>query len=207
MAVVYQHIRLDTNEVFYVGIGKTEKRAYSIHFRNNHWNNIVKKYGYYVEIIYDNLTWLLACQMEQCLIKEYGRVDLGTGNLVNMTDGGEGTFGVIRSEETRKKMSEAKKGKPLTEETRKNMSNACKGRKHSEETKLKFSILRKGENHPMYGKTGKNNPNFGLKRNEETKNKMSTIAKNRPNLTCPFCGKTGRGTIMKKWHFNKCKNK
>ena len=32
--VVYRHIRNDTNEVFYIGIGKTEKRAYSIHSRN-----------------------------------------------------------------------------------------------------------------------------------------------------------------------------
>lgn len=42
MAIVYQHRRLDTNEVFYVGIGKTERRAYSIHGRSRHWSNVVK---------------------------------------------------------------------------------------------------------------------------------------------------------------------
>ena len=31
MAIVYRHIRLDKNEVFYIGIGKTEKRAYEKH--------------------------------------------------------------------------------------------------------------------------------------------------------------------------------
>jgi hypothetical protein len=32
---VYKHIRKDTNEVFYIGIGKTEKRAYNKICRNS----------------------------------------------------------------------------------------------------------------------------------------------------------------------------
>lgn len=42
---VYQHIRLDTNEVFYIGIGNI-KRPYIISNRNIHWKNIVNKVGY-----------------------------------------------------------------------------------------------------------------------------------------------------------------
>jgi group I intron endonuclease len=70
------------------------------------------------------------------------------------------------SEETLKKMSIAKKGKPLTEEHKKNISKSQSGvnhpwygRKHSMETKLKISQTRKGtknENHSNYMK--KNNP-------------------------------------------------
>lgn len=45
MAYVYKHIRLDTNEVFYVGIGSgiTYKRAYKVNGRTQFWQNITKK--------------------------------------------------------------------------------------------------------------------------------------------------------------------
>ena len=72
------------------------------------------------------------------------------------------------SEETRKKMSESRKGenhplfgKHLSEETRKKMSEALKGKgkkcyifgKHlSAETRKKMSESKKGENNPMFGK-------------------------------------------------------
>ena len=63
------------------------------------------------------------------------------------------------SEESRKKMSEAKKGKPSwikgkhhSEDTRKKMSEATKGKHHSEETRKKISDALNGENHPMFGK-------------------------------------------------------
>ena len=59
-------------------------------------------------------------------------------------------LGKHRSKETRKKMSEAKKGenhpmfgKHLSEDTRKKMSEATKGKPHSEETKRKMSEARK----------------------------------------------------------------
>ena len=77
--------------------------------------------------------------------------------------------GVTRSEETRKKMSEAKKGRifseehrrklseshkghTVSEETKKKMSEAKKGNTVNEETRKKMSEAKKGENHPMYGK-------------------------------------------------------
>jgi len=47
------------------------------------------------------------------------------------------------------------------------------GFKHSKETKKKMSEANKGEKHPMYGKYGKNNPNFGKTRSEKSKKKMS----------------------------------
>lgn len=45
MALVYKHIRLDTNQVFYIGVGKTDKRPYSKIYRNKHWHNVVNKAG------------------------------------------------------------------------------------------------------------------------------------------------------------------
>lgn len=66
----------------------------------------------------------------------------------NMTNGGEGMSGCPVSEETRKKMSEANKGKEpwnkgktniFSEETKRKISEAQKGKHFSEETKRKLS--------------------------------------------------------------------
>jgi hypothetical protein len=117
-AYVYTHTRLDTNEIFYVGIGTQDnyKRASRSHNRTNYWNNIVKKCGWKVDIVFDNLTWEEACKIEVELIKKYGRVDLGTGTLVNLTNGGEGTLKRVTTKETRLKMSKARKGRKYTDE-------------------------------------------------------------------------------------------
>ena len=133
-AYVYTHTRLDTNEIFYVGIGTQDnyKRASRAHNRTNYWNNIVKKCGRKVDIVYDNLTWEDACKIEVELIAKYGRVDLGTGTLVNLTAGGEGTLKRITTPETRYKMSIAKKGK--------------KWLRQSKEQRQKTSELMKGVN-------------------------------------------------------------
>jgi len=41
---VYRHIRLDTNEVFYVGLAKLgSKRPYVPNSRNKYWQNVVDK--------------------------------------------------------------------------------------------------------------------------------------------------------------------
>jgi len=90
---VYRHRRLDTNEIFYVGIGR-ERRPYSKKDRNEHWKNIVSKYGYTVEIIAEDLSKEDACELEVFLISLYGRRDLNKGNLVNLTDGGDGVKGI-----------------------------------------------------------------------------------------------------------------
>ena len=90
MAIVYTHKRLDTGEVFYVGIGKSEKRAHSSKRRGKFWNDFTKNHSYTVEITHRDIIWEEACSIERYLISFYGRRDLGEGCLVNMTDGGDG---------------------------------------------------------------------------------------------------------------------
>lgn len=127
---VYIHTRLDTNEVFYVGIGSQDnyKRASSTSQRTYYWNNIVKKCGWKVDIVFDKLSWEDACIKEKELILKYGRIDLGTGLLVNLTNGGEGNFGRKASIETRLKMSKTRTGKKLKIETKKKLSIIAKGK-------------------------------------------------------------------------------
>ena len=53
---VYRHIRLDTNQPFYIGVG-SGKRDTSTKSRNIFWHNITNKTEYRVEKILLNLTY------------------------------------------------------------------------------------------------------------------------------------------------------
>ena len=109
MACVYQHIRPDTNTIFYIGIGKKLSRAKSTFARNKYWKNIVKKCNnnFNIKILHENITWEEACQKEIEYIKKFGRVDNGTGILCNLTDGGEGTLNLKHSDDTKLAISKA----------------------------------------------------------------------------------------------------
>ena len=95
MAYVYKHIRLDKNEVFYIGMG-TDKyffRPKDKKRRNEYWKNITKYTDWIYEVVFINDDLDLVKKKEIELINFYGRkVDGGT--LCNMTKGGEGTVGV-----------------------------------------------------------------------------------------------------------------
>lgn len=68
-----------------------------------------------IEKIQDNLSDEDALKLEIELISKYGRIDLETGTLCNLTEGGEGSSGRIVSDETKKIWSEQRKGKKQTE--------------------------------------------------------------------------------------------
>ena len=117
---VYIHRRKDSNEVFYIGISRQEKyfRVNTKTGRNPIWNNIVYKYGFIGEVLYSNLSKSEACLIEKALIKSYGRINLKTGCLANLTAGGDGSVDCPKSIETKNKMRKARLGKSL-----KNMKN------------------------------------------------------------------------------------
>jgi len=143
MAIVYRHIRLDKNEPFYIGIGTDEKRAFVKRGRSDYWKNIVSKSDYEVQILFNDLTWDEACEKEVELINLYGRKDLGTGTLVNMTDGGH--YHLNLSEESRIRMRNSQLGKKQSDETKARKSRSLKGMKRSEEVKARMSIAQKGK--------------------------------------------------------------
>jgi group I intron endonuclease len=127
-------------------------------YKNANW---LKKYKDEVEIflIEENiLSHEQVCAKEKYYIKLYR--DLGF-DLNNSTDGGDGVIGLIVSEETRKKLSKASKGRKMSEVVKKKISESLKGKIVSEETKEKLKLI-----------------NFGKKFSEETKQKMSSSKKN-----------------------------
>lgn len=112
---------------FYIGIGNP-KRAYTYKGRTSHSTNKRLKAErdncFEIRVLHKNLTWQQACELEQSYISLYGRKDLGTGILTNMTDGGEGTtfwlnksgeqhgrYGCKHSKETKRKMAEIATGR------------------------------------------------------------------------------------------------
>ena len=145
---IYTHTRIDTGDVFYIGIGYYS-RPYETRNRNKFWNNIVNKSEYKISILYKNLSKKQACNLEIYLISIYGRRDLKTGTLVNLTNGGDGILGNKRSKETCEKISRGRIGIKFTEEHKKNLSKFNLGKKLSEETKLKISIGTSGVKNNM----------------------------------------------------------
>lgn len=143
MAVLYRHLK-PNGETFYIGISTNKKRPYSKDSRSNYWKNIVSKYGYEVQILKSNLTWKDACELEIILISYYGRRDLNTGDLVNLTDGGEGTLGYICTDEYRENMRLIKSGEGSYWLGKTGELSSWWGKKHTEDTKKKMSIAGKG---------------------------------------------------------------
>lgn len=136
----------------------------------------LKKYGW------DNFQWEVLCheipedqlpKMEEFLIALHDTFDSG----YNSTKGGEAN--PMDNPETRKKI----KGRKHSEETKKKIADSGKGRKKLDETIKKIS----GKNNPNYGKPrpnetkmkiskslrGENNPNYGKPMPDEVKMKIS----------------------------------
>lgn len=98
---VYEWVRLDNNEPFYVGKGKNNRwRTKSS--RNNHFLNIVNSIPCAVILLHENLTSDEACDLE-CYYIEHYKYAIGY-DLVNITDGGEGVSGFKPNEDKLKKM-------------------------------------------------------------------------------------------------------
>jgi len=143
---LYRYIRLDKNKPFYIGIGTktnadikygTYNRAFGDKKNNTIWKKIKNKTEYKVEILYESDDYELIKEKEKEFIKMYGRIDLATGCLANMTDGGDGTINVIVSEKARQLRSICHKGKvpwnknikgykkqPHTDDSKRNISLA-----------------------------------------------------------------------------------
>ena len=133
---VYAHYTLDTNELFYIGVG-VGYRGWSLFGRNDLWKNIEKKHGRRVEILVDGFTDRnLAVKKEielQQLHKPRACFVYGDQHAA------------IVSEETRAKLSKANTGKKHSEETKKKLSQINIGKKRSEEVKRKISQSAKGK--------------------------------------------------------------
>jgi group I intron endonuclease len=164
----------------------------------------VAKYGadnFTKEILYFCTDWDTMNSMEEVIVDE---AFVKRKDTYNMKTGGrqgilseesrrkssEAHKGKPLSEEHKRKLLESRKGKPLPEETKRKISEAHKGKRASEETKRKLSEAHKGRSSPNKGKlmTEEQKRRIsetlkGKKRkplSEETKRKISEAHKGKP---------------------------
>jgi hypothetical protein len=187
-------------EPFYVGKGKGKRKTNTLSEKKNLFKKRViekiKIFGYKPIriLVRENLSEYESFQLEKELIKLIGRIDIKTGCLCNFTDGGEGSSGIIQSEETKKKrknslsqfrsyfkteafslkMKEVQKDwklNPLYDEYLKNLSENYKG-----------------SGNPMFGKTSSDKQKESVKQahldgkikiSEEGRKRITEGSKNR----------------------------
>lgn len=151
------------NKKSYIGYSNDPERRFKEHCRTKSLiGKAIRKYGkerFILDILDEVENHNEASELEELYIEE-GNTRVPNG--YNIAKGGiGGQRGVERSEETKAKMSRAKKGKlgkPRSEETRVKMSKSHRGKKHSLESKRKMSRAKKGQN--------------GRKHSAETKRKI-----------------------------------
>lgn len=158
---VYVHIRAATGEPFYVGKG-SGWRAWDSRpckGRSEWWCACAKKNGVNVKIIKDGMSNQCSLTLEKIIIH---KLRLEGCNLVNMTDGGEGTSGRRKTKSEKEHLSKIRTGE----------MNPFYGKIHTEETKAKMRIGRVGLK-----------PSLGMKHSDDHKSRISQMSSglNNPN--------------------------
>jgi hypothetical protein len=153
---VYAYVREDGSP-YYIGKGKGLRA-----FDKKHGKTPVPQNKSRIVFLETNLSEIGALALERRYIRWFGRKDNDNGVLRNLTDGGDGVSGAIRSEETKQKIrlanigkrcplevkqkiSETLKGKTFSQETIRKRIETNTGRKHTEETKQKIREAKRGK--------------------------------------------------------------
>jgi group I intron endonuclease len=126
----------------------------------------------------------------------------------NLTKTGRiSTYGIKYSDESKKKLSEAKKGdrnpnfgKKLNDAEKSKFTN--KGLTRTEEWINKLSEAKKGDRNPNFGKPAHNRDK---PHSDETKAKLKSAARNRKRVICPHCNKICAISQAKQFHLDNCK--
>tara|TARA_R110002126_G_scaffold244868_1_gene388160 strand:+ start:1173 stop:1757 length:585 start_codon:yes stop_codon:yes gene_type:complete len=189
-SVVYWIRHEDHTDVFtqgYVGVSNNTAKRFEEHKNrpsNSHLKHAIKKYGW------DNLikTVLLVADEAYCLLME---TKLRAEDKIgwNIVKGGG--------------MPPSSLGKSFTvsEETRKKISNTKKGQRHIPEIEalVTKNLLLHGK--PTRFAKGSAPWNKGLKIGKDATKHLHI------KLTCPHCNKIGNLGGMKRWHMDNCKLK
>lgn len=192
---VYMHTNKINNKK-YIGITKTNLSKRWGHngsgYNNNKqplFNRAINKYGwdnFEHIVLFKDLSKEEACNKEVELIAKYHTQDPRYG--YNIQPGGQlGNAGITFSDEAKKKMSDAKKGRTLTEEHKRKISEGCKGHNpcvHTEETKKRLSEINKGKKLSEETKLKISKTLTGIKRSPETLQKRKD---HNPMLISVYC--------------------
>jgi len=168
----YLHCKPDGTP-FYVGKG-VDRRAYSKKDRNRYHKNVTAKYGWESVLVY-----IFPCVSEaQALadeIQHIAQLRREGHVLCNLTDGGEGCSGLVRTVETRLKIAAALYGRkrgPHSEAHKKAISEANAGQVPSESSRVASSKANSGR--PAWNKGQRWSPEAIAKMSEAKRGKKSS---------------------------------
>lgn len=244
---VYLYVKPDGTP-FYIGKGKEDRYLYHLQeakkSRTKDSNKLkintirkILKQGLEPQIrfIDTDLSEEQAFELEEFLIKEIGRIDLGTGTLTNLTNGGEGLSGLIRdisgennpnhgntgdksawwgrkhSEETKEKMRLAQLGRVITEEHKQKMRKpkSEQGRANIAKARLESDYRSSEETKHKLSESlkGRPSPMKGKSWTDEQRQRMSDQRKGlpKPKKLCPHCNREVAINTYNRWHGDNCK--
>lgn len=128
---VYAYLRKSDLTPFYIGKGRGY-RAWAKEHRVQ-----VPQDKCRIVIVESNLTNIGALALERRLIRWYGRKDLGTGILRNLTDGGEGALNTLPSMKRKAAVIKSNQMRVWTEGSKNKLRLVNHGKKYSPETNAK----------------------------------------------------------------------
>lgn len=175
MYTIYRAYHIDTGRS-YVGFDSSWPNRKDAHRKKMHspnrqyFHNALLKHGWEKfewEILYQSSDRGECLSMEKSFIEKFNSLHEG----FNLTEGGEGTCGWHHTEDSKKKIRKSQIGKTVTEETKRKQSAARmgkpspnKGKKFSDEHKRKLAKSK-----------------LGKSRSADTKRKISEKLKGRPS--------------------------
>ena len=196
----YAYLRTDGTP-YYIGKGKKDRAWQDHRYKSRDSTYMMGVYtpeNNRIVIMESMLTEIGAFALERRYIRWYGRKDNKTGILHNRTDGGDGVYGYVATEKTREKLSKANTGKKQSSEEIERKIQRQKGQKHTSERTEKRADAMRGRKVPL----------------ETLAKRKATLAVYNPQkgrkqevVTCPHCTVSGGNRVMKRHHFDRCKNK